>query len=172
MNSVRDTAKSGGLPHSEIPGSTIARISPGLIAACHVLLRLSTPRHSPDALHYLITTPHQRPARMCFLVGYRPSACLSPVSRSQPRLWPVPPWNIQTLRRMQSPTSSMEREPAGITTNPPPALARAKDALSIPCVPNRTTGQHLLLPKKQTILPDRPAVTQSRKTPYDDKQHS
>ena len=40
----------GGLPHSEIPGSTIARISPGLIAACHVLHRLSVPRHPPDAL--------------------------------------------------------------------------------------------------------------------------
>ena len=40
----------GGLPHSEIPGSPIARISPGLVAACHVLHRLSVPRHPPDAL--------------------------------------------------------------------------------------------------------------------------
>ena len=40
----------GGLPHSEIPGSTIARISPGLFAACYVLHRLSVPRHPPDAL--------------------------------------------------------------------------------------------------------------------------
>jgi hypothetical protein len=40
----------GGLPHSEIQGSTIARISPWLIAACHVLHRLSVPRHPPDAL--------------------------------------------------------------------------------------------------------------------------
>ena len=40
----------GGLPHSEIPGSTIARISPGLFAACRVLHRLSVPRHPPDAL--------------------------------------------------------------------------------------------------------------------------
>ena len=39
-----------GLPHSEIPGSTIARISPGLFAACHALHRLSVPRHPPDAL--------------------------------------------------------------------------------------------------------------------------
>jgi hypothetical protein len=38
------------LPHSEIPGSPIARISPGLFAACHVLHRLSVPRHPPDAL--------------------------------------------------------------------------------------------------------------------------
>jgi hypothetical protein len=39
-----------GLPHSDIPGSTIARISPGLFAACHVLRRLSVPRHPPNAL--------------------------------------------------------------------------------------------------------------------------
>ncbi len=45
-----DDTLSGGLPHSEIPGSPIARISPGLFAACHVLHRLSVPRHPPDAL--------------------------------------------------------------------------------------------------------------------------
>src|ERR1700691_4773867 len=54
MNSARDTPQElplgGGLPHSEIPGSTIARISPGLFAACRVLHRLSVPRHPPDAL--------------------------------------------------------------------------------------------------------------------------
>ena len=53
MDSVRDTL-SGGLPHSEIPGSTIARISPGLFAACHVLHRLSVPRHPPDALLFAL----------------------------------------------------------------------------------------------------------------------
>ncbi len=44
----------GGLPHSEIPGSPIARISPGLFAACHVLHRLSVPRHPPDALLFAL----------------------------------------------------------------------------------------------------------------------
>ena len=39
-----------GLPHSEIRGSTIARISPQLIAACHVLHRLLVPRHPPNPL--------------------------------------------------------------------------------------------------------------------------
>src|SRR5205085_5539118 len=58
MNSAQDTL-AGGLPHSEIPGSTIARISPGLFAACHVLHRLSVPRHPPDALHLrLSATPN------------------------------------------------------------------------------------------------------------------
>ena len=43
----------GGFPHSEIPGSMPACGSPGLIAACHVLLRLLLPRHPPCALSSL-----------------------------------------------------------------------------------------------------------------------
>ena len=44
----------GGFPHSEIFGSQGARASPKLIAACHVLHRLSTPRHPSEALMRLI----------------------------------------------------------------------------------------------------------------------
>ena len=43
-----------GFPHSDIRGSTIARISPRLFAACHVLHRLLVPRHPPNALYCLI----------------------------------------------------------------------------------------------------------------------
>ena len=50
------------MPHSEIPGSPIARISPGLFAACHVLHRLSVPRHPPDALQ-LLDPKHREHAR-------------------------------------------------------------------------------------------------------------
>ncbi len=59
----------GGLPHSEIPGSTIARISPGLFAACHVLHRLSVPRHPPDALpsRFSRHTQRQRPSSAAIL---------------------------------------------------------------------------------------------------------
>ena len=39
-----------GFPHSEICGSMLICSSPQLIAACHVLLRLLMPRHSPCAL--------------------------------------------------------------------------------------------------------------------------
>ncbi len=42
--------RSGGFPHSEIPGSKPARGSPGLVATCYVLHRLSVPRHPPNAL--------------------------------------------------------------------------------------------------------------------------
>ena len=41
---------SAGFPHSEICGSKLICSSPQLIAACHVLLRLLMPRHSPCAL--------------------------------------------------------------------------------------------------------------------------
>ena len=54
------TAISGGLPHSEIRGSTGARPSPRLFAACHVLHRLSVPRHSPDAL--IVPRPRPTPS--------------------------------------------------------------------------------------------------------------
>ena len=40
-------------PHSEIHGSKLICSSPWLIAACHVLLRLLMPRHSPYALFRL-----------------------------------------------------------------------------------------------------------------------
>jgi hypothetical protein len=54
----------GGLPHSEIPGSASARLSPGLFAACYVLPRLSVPRHPPDAL-CVHSHPPPSPAAAC-----------------------------------------------------------------------------------------------------------
>ena len=45
-----------GFPHSEIFGSKCAGNSPKLIAACHVLHRLSVPRHPPNALLVLDLT--------------------------------------------------------------------------------------------------------------------
>ena len=44
---------SAGFPHSEICGSMDICSYPQLIAACHVLLRLLMPRHSPCALSSL-----------------------------------------------------------------------------------------------------------------------
>src|SRR5687768_8937467 len=42
-----------GLPHSDISGSTRACRSPKHFAACHVLHRLSVPRHPPSTLSNL-----------------------------------------------------------------------------------------------------------------------
>ena len=60
MDSGRDLPKEG-FPHSDICGSTIARISPQLFAACHVLHRLLAPRHPPNALVSLDIEPTPRP---------------------------------------------------------------------------------------------------------------
>lgn len=57
----------GGFPHSEIPGSKPVRGSPRLIAAYHVLHRLSAPRHPPNTLKSLDRShypcPPQEPPR-------------------------------------------------------------------------------------------------------------
>ena len=52
---------SSGLPHSGIPGSTLAYSYPELIAVSHALHRLPAPRHPPYALCILTAN---------FLVGY------------------------------------------------------------------------------------------------------
>ena len=51
-----------GFPHSEIYGSKPARSSPYLIAACHVLHRLSVPRHPRNALKTLDRIRRKNPA--------------------------------------------------------------------------------------------------------------
>jgi hypothetical protein len=71
-----------GLPHSDIRGSTIARISPRLFAACYVLHRLLVPRHPPNALQRLISTfprNHPDPCR-----PGRPISLLIPLQPRQP----------------------------------------------------------------------------------------
>ena len=50
--------KTGEFPHSDICGSRDICSSPQLIAACHVLLRLPVPRHSPYALSCLTFLNH------------------------------------------------------------------------------------------------------------------
>ena len=64
-----------GLPHSEIPGSMDICSSPKLIAACHVLLRLLMPRHSPCALSSL-TCSSQSPLRFVSALAKTPPAPL------------------------------------------------------------------------------------------------
>ena len=52
-NETKQRGIEGGFPHSEILGSKRVRSSPRLIAAYHVLHRLSAPRHPPNALKTL-----------------------------------------------------------------------------------------------------------------------
>ena len=87
MNSAYDHL-AVGLPHSDIRGSTIARISPRLFAACYVLHRLLVPRHPPNALQRLISTfPRNHPG--CLLARSkgepgRPISLLIPLQPRQP----------------------------------------------------------------------------------------
>ena len=77
------------MPHSEIFGSKPARGSPKLIAACHVLHRLSVPRHPPDALQAL------DPRRIRFHVR---------VSRTQGQ-------NLSPIRTRQELSLSVQTQP-------------------------------------------------------------
>src|SRR5665811_1475094 len=54
-----------GFPHSDILGSTSARDSPELFAACHVLHRLLAPRHPPRALCSLTPSASDQAIRNC-----------------------------------------------------------------------------------------------------------
>ena len=56
------SARKQGLPHSEIFGSKLIRSSPKLIAAYHVLHRLSVPRHPPNALKSLDHSHYRCPS--------------------------------------------------------------------------------------------------------------
>ncbi len=75
----------GGFPHSEILGSKPVRGSPRLIAAYHVLHRLSAPRHPPNALMALDRShdrcPLPRPRACCD--GHRQKDLATPQDRSQ-----------------------------------------------------------------------------------------
>ena len=69
----------GGFPHSEICGSKVVRTSPQLIAAYHVLHRLSAPRHPPDTLIALDRSHYRCPSRPVHL-GRGRNAIPSPPS--------------------------------------------------------------------------------------------
>src|SRR4051812_30867351 len=93
MDSVRDLPKEG-LPHSDIRGSTIARISPRLFAACHVLHRLLVPRHPPNALISLAITTHRPHAGPNRAYAQAMPTTASHYSRNRPLAWtnfqPIP----------------------------------------------------------------------------------
>src|SRR5579859_1974864 len=108
MNSVTDHL-AVGLPHSEIPGSTIARISPGLFAACCVLHRLSVPRHPPDAL---FSSPSPRPTANPRRRGIH-----------EDTLGDTPPEPLRAPRSCPAVTSRLSLHPS---INPPPAPAGDK----------------------------------------------
>jgi hypothetical protein len=88
-----------GFPHSDIHGSTGARPSPQLFAACHVLHRLLAPRHPPNALNSTLDrfnslSFYPCPEKtsddvVCQMLSLSRSVCIRPVqihmSQAQPR---------------------------------------------------------------------------------------
>src|SRR5471030_2713987 len=108
MYSAYDTL-AGGLPHSDIHGSTPARGSPWLFAACHVLHRLLVPRHPPNALIILrsrrapvkgLATMHGN-HRQTHVAGRTPAASgsVSSGSRSYPAQNPFRDRSLEGDRR-------------------------------------------------------------------------
>jgi hypothetical protein len=84
MYSDADTL-AGGFPHSEMSGSKGALASPDLIAECHVLHRLVSPRHPPDAL-FALKNPHtQMSAKHLYGANARCSNCQILLLRQNPR---------------------------------------------------------------------------------------
>ncbi len=116
----------GGLPHSDTPGSKIARISPGLFAACRVLHRLSVPRHPPDALQLrLIRARHPEQT------GYRTTP---PTHSGQPhrqrrfgRAMPERP-RMKTLLRTRHPATPDPRGHTLIGQHPSSRQQRPRQA--------------------------------------------
>ena len=82
----------GGFPHSEILGSKPVRGSPRLIAAYHVLHRLSAPRHPPDTLKTLDCSHCQRAPLV------EPP---NPILRSPSRTLPIRLGSLRTLPSVQ-----------------------------------------------------------------------
>ena len=108
----------GGFPHSEILGSKLVRSSPRLIAAYHVLHRLSAPRHPPDALKTLDRSHDPCPP------SFNDSMCCSPrtlgrgaqairktCSRLSPGTFLLAKWTRRTALR--GPCAGGQRQCAG-----------------------------------------------------------
>ena len=130
MNSDQDTL-SGGLPHSEIPGSTIARISPGLFAACHVLHRLSVPRHPPDALTLRLSATPNGKHHLAFRCGKLASPGGTQVTSRMP-----------PLKTLRDPTDKPARQTSP-TGRPRSALGETSFRLSQSAIARAITGSRL-----------------------------
>ena len=97
MDSVQDRL-AAGFPHSDIHGSKPARGSPWLFAACHVLHRLSVPRHPPDAL--LMLDPRR------FLLSLSIEQDAIPRAGANPHTTDRHPAPIRTLPDPGTPTTA------------------------------------------------------------------
>ena len=130
------------MPHSEIPGSPIARISPGLFAACRVLRRLSVPRHPPNALTLRLIrskTPPRTTAKPLRARRRAAHATATPgAAKAPPRVATTPSSQTQSAKTSrlanrhpaQRPGEAPGEAPSGGDRDRTDALLLAKQALS------------------------------------------
>jgi hypothetical protein len=107
----------GGFPHSEIPGSKPVRSSPGLIAAYHVLHRLSAPRHPPDALLSLHSLSWPTFPSKSTSVDLR-------VVRATPEPTDAPAIGLARLQRRRQGRHGFRHTDPSVTIHPSPANTR------------------------------------------------
>ena len=119
----------GGFPHSETPGSKPARGSPGLVAACRVLHRLSAPRHPPGAL--LSLAPPRRPRRR----GRAPRPLTMPTNDKRARRASTPRGQHVTHTSAHTPRARHKGARARVVSpphdakeHPPPCACRRRAA--------------------------------------------
>ena len=161
---------SGGFPHSEICGSKGARPSPQLIAACHVLHRLSVPRHPPDALRRLISASSTREAPRT--VASALTWTLVAVHR---RLSPQPEQSSPCTRRGEPPRAKTAIVPSSHSLHnvqyprPPerPATAPSGTAISVFSRSSSRSAHPLLTPDwwRRTGSNRRPHACKARALP-------
>ena len=141
----------GGLPHSDIHGSTPARGSPWLFAACHVLHRLLVPRHPPNALLALEIRQPNPPGRSPQDQTASPPCTGASHTRGSPPT--APP------RHTAGTNSAHTRNRTGHHNRPIPtplnAHARSRGSPHLPCHHGRRTC------RSDTATTARPATHQN-----------
>ena len=142
-----------GCPIRKSPDQSLFDDSPGLIAACHVLLRLSTPRHPPCTLSSLTTfmNPSLQSSRLSACV-FTPDKTTRPTKTCYSNLTMPNLFSCQRTNKQPGyPPTSTHLKPKNTTT--------------IPIIPanittNLNTSQTLVAPPKRPGSSCRPQCGQ------------
>ena len=110
--------QSTGLPHSEIRGSKVICTSPQLIAAYHVLHRLSEPRHPPYALLFLLPFLYQ---------DYPPSLPSTQALRDGTLVTDVPGSSMMSMY-LSGPMPRVEQNAVSVSPSPCPFIIQVSQA--------------------------------------------
>ncbi len=134
-----------GCPIRRSPDHSLFGDSPELIAACHVLHRLRTPRHPPCTLRSLTTFmnpcgPATAACALTFQNNPQPSA-LAPAAGC-PEIAAVPAYFASTMHLSNSsPTPATDARLKPPASSGPKNLCRPPDAVKAPTAPFRAFSQ-------------------------------